>query len=86
MGSYAVVRNFGAKHIEFFEIYGVSARRREDRSSHCGHFVNKEGGGLFFAILCGRRLWTAPKTLQSLNGNGYCNFDNINHVTRKLIL
>jgi len=32
-----------------FEIYGVSARTRE-------------GGGQFFAILCGRLLWTAPNS------------------------
>jgi len=36
---------FGAKNAGFFKIYGVSARTR---------------GGQFFAILCGRLLWTAP--------------------------
>jgi len=38
---------FGAKNIGFFEIYGVSARTG--------------GEGQFFAILCGRPLWTAPE-------------------------
>jgi len=28
--------------------------------SQCGHFSDKGGGGQFFAILCGRLLWTAP--------------------------
>jgi len=37
---------FGAKIIGFFEIHGMSARTR--------------GEGQFFAILCGRPLWTAP--------------------------
>jgi len=27
--------------------------------SKCGHLADK-GGGQFFAILCGRLLWTAP--------------------------
>jgi len=43
---------FGAKIIEVFEIYDVSA-------SQCGHFSNK-GEGEFFATLCGSLLWTAP--------------------------
>jgi len=38
---------FDAKDTGFFEIYGVSAWTRRGR-------VN------FFAILCGRILWTAP--------------------------
>jgi len=52
---------FSAKSIRFFEIYGVSARAR--RLSQCGHFADKEGGGQFLAILCGRPLWTAPNVL-----------------------
>jgi len=28
--------------------------------SQCGHFSDKGGEGQFFAILCGRLLWTAP--------------------------
>jgi len=36
---------FGVKNLEFFEIYGVSARTK---------------GGQFFAILCGRLLRMAP--------------------------
>jgi len=38
---------FGAKNFEFFQIYGMSTRTRVSR-------------GQFFAILCGRLLWTAP--------------------------
>jgi len=45
---------FGAKHIGFFEIYGVSARIR--RVEPVRTF---RGGGNFFAILCGSPLWTA---------------------------
>jgi len=30
------------------------------RLSQYGHFSNKGGGDKFFAILCGRPLWTAP--------------------------
>jgi len=51
---------FGAKDFGFFEIYGVSARTG-GRLNQCGHFVNKNGGGQFFAILCGHLLWTVPK-------------------------
>jgi len=29
--------------------------------SQCGHFADKGSGGQFFAILCGRLLWTARK-------------------------
>jgi len=47
---------FGAKNFGFFEIYGVSARA--GGLSQCGHFSDK--GVNFFAILCGRPLWTAP--------------------------
>jgi len=49
---------FGAKIIVFFEIYGRSAWTRELRQ--CGLFADKGGGGQFFAILCGRILWTTP--------------------------
>jgi len=53
---------FGAKNFEFFEIYGVSERTRgggrvERVWTFCGQ------GGQFFAILCGRLLWTAPYCL-----------------------
>jgi len=51
---------FGGKNIGFYEIYGVSARTWGRGLSQCGQFVDKEGGGQFFAILCGRLLWTAP--------------------------
>jgi len=49
---------FGAKNSGFFEIYGVSVRRRG--LSQCGHFSDK--GGQFFAILCGHLLWRPLKT------------------------
>jgi len=42
---------FGKKNIELFVIYGVSVRT---------------GGGQFFAILCGRLLWTAPNVVKVL--------------------
>jgi len=45
---------FRAKNFGFFEIYAVSVRTREVEP------VTK-GRGQFFAILCGRPLWTAPK-------------------------
>jgi len=51
---------FGANNFGFFEIYGVSARtRRRGGESVRTHFRQK-GGGHFFAILCGRPLWTVP--------------------------
>jgi len=50
---------FDAKNVEFFEIYGVSARTR--------------GGGQFFAILCGRHLWKAPYFLMKIYKFGFKN-------------
>jgi len=49
---------FEEKNLEIFEIYEVSARTRG--LSQFGHFANKGGRDQFFAILCGRPLWTAP--------------------------
>jgi len=51
----------GAKDSGFFENYGESAWTRgvEPVRSFCG----QGGGGPFFAILCGRLLWTGPNTL-----------------------
>jgi len=49
---------FGGKNFGIFEIYGMSARTRG--LSQCGHFADKCEGDQFFAILCGRPLWTAP--------------------------
>jgi len=43
---------FGAKHIGFFEIYGVSARTREVEPVRTLGEEDK-----FFAILCGSPLW-----------------------------
>jgi len=48
----------GAKNYRFFEIYGVSVQKKG--LSLCGKFA--KSGGQFFAILCGRRLWTVSKT------------------------
>jgi len=53
---------FGAKHFGFFEIYGVlSARTKgvELVQTFCGQARR----GNFFAILCGRLLWTAPSVI-----------------------
>jgi len=47
------------KNLGFFEIYGVFVRT-SGGLSQCEHFSDKEGGSHFFAILCGRPLWTAP--------------------------
>jgi len=44
---------FGAKNIGVFEIYCVSVRTREKRAE-----LVQTRGGQFFAILCGRTLWT----------------------------
>jgi len=54
-GGSSDARNFG-----FFEIYGVPARTREEGVKPVRTFCKQEGGGHFFAILCGRLLWTAP--------------------------
>jgi len=51
---------FGAKNFGFIEIYGVSVRTKGREFNQCGHFADKGVGGQFFAILCGRLLWTAP--------------------------
>jgi len=56
----ADVRTFWRKNTGFFEIYGRSARTRGAESVRV--FCRQEGKGLFFAILCGRLLWTAPNT------------------------
>jgi len=50
---------FGAKNFGFFEIYIVSARTRGDWAS-AGILQTKREGSQFFAILCGRLLWTTP--------------------------
>jgi len=52
---------FGAKHIGFFEIYGASARTRGGRLSQyvSTDILRTRGKGSIFAILFGRRLWTA---------------------------
>jgi len=34
-----------------------------ERLRQCGHFADKGRGGQFFAILCGRLLWTGPYIL-----------------------
>jgi len=50
---------FCSKTIEFFEIYGVPERTKGGLCQ-CGYFADKGGGDYFFAILCGRPIWTAP--------------------------
>jgi len=55
--SNADVCTFLCKNSGFFEIYGVRMDREEETGlSQCGHGGK---GGQFFAILCGRPLWTA---------------------------
>jgi len=49
---------FDAKKFGFFEIYGESARTR--RVEPLRTFGGQGERGQFFAILCGRPLWTAP--------------------------
>jgi len=46
---------FDAMNLGYFEIYGVSSRTRGRGFCQCG----QGGRGKFFAILCGRPLWTA---------------------------
>jgi len=48
---------FGAKNVGFFEIYGVRTYKGE---GVCADIFRTRGRGRFFAILCGRLLWTAP--------------------------
>jgi len=52
---------FGVKNFGFFEIYDVSVRTRGGGrgGEPVRTFYGQRGG--FFAILCGRLLWTAPK-------------------------
>jgi len=52
--SYADYALFDAKNIGIFKIYGVRTEKGGWASA------DKEGGGQFFVILCGRPLWTAP--------------------------
>jgi len=49
---------FGEKNVEFFEIYGVSARKGGRGIEPLRTFY-----GQFFAILYGRLLWTAPSDI-----------------------
>jgi len=48
---------FVTKNFEFFEIYGVSARQGGFEPVRT--FFGKGGVGQYFAILCGRLIWTA---------------------------
>jgi len=56
----------GAKNSEFFKMYGVSGVSAWARGGgglgQFGHFADKGKEGQCFAILCGRLLWTVPKT------------------------
>jgi len=47
---------FGAKNFGFFEIYDVT---RGEGIEQVRSFCGQGGGRHFFAILCGRPLWTA---------------------------
>jgi len=53
------IPHFLMQNIGFFEIYGVSARTEGEGVELVRTFADK-GGGQFFAILCGRHVWTAP--------------------------
>jgi len=64
--------NFG-----FFKIYGVYTVQMG--LSQCGHFTDK-GGSQFFAIVCGRLLWTAPKK----HVNSWINLCDGSDATRPL--
>jgi len=54
----ADVRTFWHKKLQIFEIFGVSTWTRGVEPLWT--FSRQGGGGLFFAILCGRPLWMAP--------------------------
>jgi len=45
---------------DIFEIYGVSARTREEGVEPVRIFCGQGGRGQFFAIFCGRLLWMTP--------------------------
>jgi len=51
---------FGVKNFGFFKIYGVSARTRGVEPERT---FFEQGGAQFFAILCRRPLWRAPKKI-----------------------
>jgi len=53
----AVVRTFGVKNLDISKF--MICLHERGKLSQCGHFEDKEGGGQFLAILCGRLLWTA---------------------------
>jgi len=53
---------FSAKNFAFFKIYGVSTRTRVERVEPVRTFFGQGWRGQFFAILCGRLLWTAPNS------------------------
>jgi len=64
---------FGAKNFGFFEIYGL-----EGCWASADIFADE--GGQFFAILCGRPLWTAPKQHFDLSAtiNEYFSTEQLN--------
>jgi len=57
------------KYSGLFEIYGVSARTRGVEPVRT--FFGREEEGQFFAILCGRLLWTAHDLLISNQLHNY---------------
>jgi len=55
---------FGAKSLGFSK-FMVCPRGQEGRGlNQCEHFTDKGRGDNFFAILCARHLWAAPKLCQ----------------------
>jgi len=54
---------FDAKNSGFFEIYGVSARTRKEGGRTSAEIFRTKERRHCFAILCWRRLWTAPVEL-----------------------
>jgi len=51
---------FCAKTSDFSEFMVCPHGQGERGLKQCGHFADKGGRDQFFAILCGRLLWTAP--------------------------
>jgi len=50
---------FGAKNFRFRNLLCVRTDMRGEGLTQCVHFADKGERGQFFAILCGRLLWTA---------------------------
>jgi len=59
-------RFFVQKLLDFSKFMVCPHGQEKEGLSQRGHFADKGEGGQFFAILCGRLLWTAPKTKNTL--------------------